>query len=125
MPDAAHLERGKAAEDYALRWLRKRGLQSIARNVRCRFGEIDLVMQDGRIVVFVEVRFRRAGNKIDAAASVDFHKQRKLALAAAWYLGRSKPLQDRPVRFDVIAIDGRSVGHSALQWIKDAFRPGA
>ena len=125
MPDAAHLERGKAAEDFALQWLCERGLQNIARNVRCRFGEIDLVMQDGPDLVFVEVRYRRAGNKLDAAASIDSRKQRKLALTAAWYLARRKPQQDRPVRFDVIAIDGRSAGHSALQWIKDAFRPGA
>jgi putative endonuclease len=125
MADAAHLRRGRNAEDTALTWLQQRGLRCVDRNVRCRFGEIDLVMRDHGTVVFVEVRFRRAGNKLGAAASIDAHKQHRLALAASWYLARQKSLQKAPVRFDVIAIDGRSTGHSALQWIKDAFRPGA
>ena len=117
--------RGALAETAARDYLVSQGLQCIARNVRCRFGEIDLVMQDGDVLIIVEVRYRRARNPLNAAESIDANKQRKLSLAAAWYLSRHRQLQHCPVRFDVIAIDGRMGAESALQWIKDAFRPGA
>ncbi|ANO52193.1 YraN family protein [Woeseia oceani] len=125
MPLPAHLKRGAEAENYALSWLRRHKLQCLARNIRSRFGEIDLVMEDGRTIVFVEVRYRGANNRLSAAQSVDHRKQHKLTLTASWYLARNPSLQHRPVRFDVVAIDGRSADRSALQWIKDAFRPGA
>ncbi|MEQ8208082.1 MAG: YraN family protein [Woeseia sp.] len=125
MPLPAHLIRGAEAETYALKWLQKRKLRCLARNVRSRFGEIDLVMEDSQTVVFVEVRYRSATNRLSAAESVDYRKQHKLTLTASWYLARNPPLQHRPVRFDVVAIDGRTTDRSALQWIKDAFRPGA
>ncbi len=117
--------RGARAEAAALAFLRKQGLTCIDRNVRCRFGELDLVMRDGECLVVIEVRFRRAGNPLSAAASVNARKQHKLALTTAWYLSRHAALQSCPVRFDVVAIDGRTGNESALQWIKDAFRPGA
>ena len=125
METVGHLQRGASAEAFALNWLLARNLRCLARNVRCRYGEIDLVMQDGATVVFVEVRYRCAGNRLSAAASIDRRKQRKLVMTASWYLARNKALQSRPARFDVVAIDGQAVGRSALQWMKDAFRPGA
>ncbi|MGB5245813.1 MAG: YraN family protein [Woeseia sp.] len=125
MPGPNRLSRGIEAEAAACRYLEERGLKCIDRNVRCRFGEIDLVMQAADLLVFVEVRFRRASNPVNAIDSIDAHKQRKLALTASWYLSRAPRLRNSSVRFDVIAIDGRSRGESALQWITDAFRPGA
>lgn len=127
MPGPLHLHRGRKAEDEALRWLRRQGLALLDRNVRCRFGEIDLVMNDSGTTVFVEVRWRRPRNRVSARQSVDARKQHKLVLAASWYLGREPALARRPSRFDVVAIDGPGYadGRSTLQWIKDAFRPGA
>lgn len=119
------LTRGAAAERAACRFLEQQGLRCVDRNVRCRFGEIDLVMQADQLLVFVEVRFRRNARQVSALESVDARKQKKLALAAAWYLSRTPAKQHCAVRFDVIAIDGPSCGQSALQWVKDAFRPGA
>ena len=116
---------GQRAEATARRFLQRQGLRCIDRNVRCRYGEVDLVMLSQDLVVFVEVRCRRAGNPINAVASVDARKQQKLAKTAAWYLSRRPQLQAAAVRFDVIAIDGRSNHETALQWIRDAFRPGA
>lgn len=120
----AAIARGKAAEKTACRYLRKQGLRHIDSNVSCRFGEIDLVMTDRCTLVFVEVRLRRRGNLLSAAESIDPRKQRKLATTASWYISRHQKFQDSTVRFDVIAIDGRTNDLSALQWIRDAFRPG-
>ena len=115
---------GERAENLALAHLESRGLELFGRNQRCRFGEIDLVMRDGEQLVFVEVRYRRAITMAGAAESVGPAKRRRLALAAMQFLARFPRESERPVRFDVVAIDGRLDGDYALQWITDAFRPG-
>jgi putative endonuclease len=61
--------RGQAAEDHALKYLEQHGLRLKARNHRCRWGEFDLVMEDGEAMVFIEVRGR--DDYGSAAASVD------------------------------------------------------
>lgn len=103
---------GKQAEDRALVYLRQQGLQLIVRNYRCRFGEIDLVMQDRSLLVFVEVRQRTHRRYGGAAASVGSVKQHRLWRTAEHYLMR---LHRPPAcRFDLVAIDGES-----LEWIRD------
>ncbi len=107
---------GLAAETLALAYLTERGLACLARNVRYRVGELDLVMRDGSVVVFVEVRFRRPSRFGNAASTVNFRKQRRLIRAAhcwiAQFTRKSLPI----FRFDVVAIDG-----SNIQWIPNAF----
>ena len=66
---------GDAWEIQARRWLESQGLHFIAANVRERGGEIDLIMRDGSVTVFVEVRYRRSANYGDAASSVTPQKQ--------------------------------------------------
>src|SRR5690606_14695403 len=70
--------RGSAAEESALAWLEQAGLTLLARNLRCRLGEIDLLMRDGDVLVFVEVRARGRGAAAygGAAASVEHSKQK-------------------------------------------------
>lgn len=84
-------------------------------------------MQDRECLVFVEVRYRKSsgGAFASAAASVDAHKQRKLALAAAFFLSRERRYVNVPVRFDVVAIDVENDAKTKLEWIKDAFRPNS
>jgi putative endonuclease len=90
-------------------------LRPIARNHRCRQGEIDLVMRDGDTLVFVEVRYRRGERFGTPAETVDRHKQRRLVAAAGHYLqGHPSPL---PCRFDVVAIGGGD----RIEWLKNAF----
>ena len=106
---------GREAEDRAESMLSRAGLQTLARNYRCRSGEIDLVMRDGKHLVFVEVRFRSSLAFGSAAASVGADKRRKLILAAQHYL-----LENRwqgPCRFDVVTFDQDQGG----RWIRDAF----
>jgi putative endonuclease len=106
---------GQTAEARAEAFLKTRGLTLVARNWRCRFGEIDLVMRDGITLVFVEVRLRSRSDFGDAAASVTLAKQKKLLTAARQYLSTLKTLP--PCRFDVVALSG----DAAPEWIKNAF----
>lgn len=114
--------RGRLAEDRALEFLQQQGLRLIERNYRCRFGEIDLIMDDGRTLALVEVRFRSNPRFGGALESVDRRKQAKLQTTATCFL-KDRRLFDRPVRFDVAAL---SPGPNGLkvEWIKDAFRAG-
>lgn len=114
----AKTDRGNAAEAAACRYLEKQGLKLIARNYRTRFGEIDLVMRDTEMLVFVEVRFRRNERFGGAAASVDSRKQAKLLKAAADYLANHRCGQI-PVRFDIVALHGEP---AAINWLRDAFQ---
>jgi putative endonuclease len=106
---------GRDAERHAETALARLGLRHVARNYRCRAGEIDLIMRDGDCLVFVEVRYRSRNDFGDALASVDRHKQRRLILAAQHYLVRTG--WNGPCRFDVIGLDRRYRTH----WIRDAF----
>ncbi len=76
---------GKAAEYF----LRKHGLRLLQRNFRGRFGEIDLIMENDRIVVFVEVRFRKCEQHASGADSIILHKQHKISLTELWYLAKT------------------------------------
>ena len=107
---------GARAEALCAERMRRAGLRIVARNWRCRAGEIDLVARDGATLVFVEVRLRRSGKFGGAQASVDAHKQRRILRAARAYLA-SRPLQ--PCRCDVVALDG--LDPRAIEWIRDAF----
>jgi putative endonuclease len=78
--------RGDEAESIAARYLENAGLRILQRNYRCRFGEIDLIAQDGSTLVFVEVRQRSHTGFGGAAASITPAKQRKLMAAARHYL---------------------------------------
>ena len=106
---------GQTAETRAAAFLQTHGLKLLARNWRCRFGEIDLVMQDGPTLVFVEVRLRSRNDFGGAAASVTPAKQKRLLAAARQYLASLKALP--PCRFDVVALDGSG----APDWLKNAF----
>jgi putative endonuclease len=104
---------GQAGEDVALDHLQGHGLTLVARNFRCKGGEIDLIMQEQHALVFVEVRKRADARHGGAAASVTSAKQGRLIIAAQIYLQRYK--MPPACRFDVIAIDG-----DQLNWIKNA-----
>ncbi len=103
--------KGRQAEDRALAYLQRQGLHLIARNYRCRLGEIDLVMRDAGLLVFVEVRQRSCARYGGAAASVSSVKQQRLWRTAEHYLLRF--IHPPPCRFDLVAIDGDS-----LNWIR-------
>ncbi|WP_041432826.1 YraN family protein [Thiobacillus denitrificans] len=106
---------GQSGESRAASFLQAHGLRLVTRNWRCRFGEIDLVMHDGAVLVFVEVRVRSRADFGGAAASVTTAKQKRLLAAARQYLANLKTLP--PCRFDVVALSGGM----EPEWIRNAF----
>jgi len=109
---------GQRGERQAEDWLRSRGLVLVARNHRCRQGEIDLIMRDGQTLVFIEVRLRRHAGFGGAIASVNRRKQQRLIAAARHWLHLHP--WNGPCRFDVIGLDDR---HAPV-WIRNAFDTG-
>ncbi|WP_145481517.1 YraN family protein [Stenotrophomonas rhizophila] len=116
---SARAQRGAAVETAALGHLRGAGLSPLARNVRYKGGELDLVMRDGGTTVFVEVRYRADARYGGGAASVDLRKRRKLVLAARLFLLSHPELAQQPCRFDVVEASGEP---PRLNWLRDAFR---
>jgi len=108
---------GKEAEQAAADFLTSRGLTLTDKNYRCRFGEIDLVMRDGKVLVFVEVRMRASEKFGGAAASITAGKQAKLIRTAQHYLA---DLKTAPAcRFDAVLLSGAK--GDKIEWIKNAF----
>lgn len=108
---------GAQAELCALNVLQQKGLTVVAQNFHCRFGEIDLIMQDTNELVFIEVRLRSNSGFGGAAASIDIHKQKRLIRTAQYYLAGLP--RTPPCRFDAVLMDDTS-GRN-LQWIRNAF----
>ena len=109
---------GAKAEEFALRYLRKKGLKLVEQNFRSRQGEIDLIMLDRNTTVFVEVRLRKRSDYVSAVESVSFTKQTRLRRTAEYYLQSKRQSFSADCRFDVFAVEG---SFDRFQWIKDAF----
>lgn len=105
-PDRRRIHWGKRGEDAACRLLEREGYEILARNVRSRLGEIDVVAREGATLAIVEVKLRA---DLDAALeAVDHRKQRKLTRLAASLLARPGAWKG-PLRFDVVAVEKRSL----------------
>ena len=107
------------AEALARRALERLGWTTLAANARTRGGEIDLVMDDGDAVVFVEVRQRSHAGHGGAAESLDARKRARVRRAAEQWLGRHGR-HDQPVRFDAVIVDG-GPGAPRVRLVRDAF----
>ncbi|KTD24088.1 hypothetical protein Lmac_2961 [Legionella maceachernii] len=112
------LKTGTKAELWARDYLLRQGLRWISSNYRCRWGEIDLIMEEQNCLVFVEVRSRQSRAFGGAIASITSVKQHKLAKAAAHYLQTTKKYNAQPVRFDVVGFEEKG---QHVEWIKNAF----
>ncbi len=109
---------GDAAEDAAARHLAAAGCRILERNVRYRDGEVDLVVRERELLVFVEVRMRISSRFGGAAGSVNSLKQRRIARAAQHWLIKRYGERWPACRFDVVAVDGSGT----IEWIRDAFQ---
>ncbi|HEX2932858.1 MAG TPA: YraN family protein [Candidatus Binatia bacterium] len=115
----AKQELGKEGERVAEQYLKKKGYKLIERNYRCAGGELDLIVLDRRVVVFVEVKTRTGQGFGSPIEAVEFHKQRKMIQAAQYFL-TDKKLHQRDARFDVIGVSwpGRE---PVVEHIENAF----
>ena len=112
---------GRRGEDAAARYLSRRGYKIAARRHRTNLGELDLVVLDGRTVVFVEVKTRQSADDDHPAEAVDEAKQQRLTRLAVAFLKRHGLLESR-ARFDVVAVawpEGRR--RPAIEHVKNAF----
>ncbi len=114
--------RGAWGEDVVAEDLRRRGWTILARNFRCRFGELDIVAENGEILAFVEVKLRKDDHFAPARAFVTAEKQRKLRLAAQTYLQQNAcALQPRFDVAEVYAPAGARAAAPTIQYIENAF----
>lgn len=115
--------RGNAAESLAKAFLAQQGCRTIARQFRCKAGEIDLICLCSASVVFVEVRMRGSARYGSAAESITATKRQRLVRAAQWWLaGPGQEHAHRACRFDVVVFD--QLSPEGLHWIPAAFDAG-
>ena len=109
--------KGDDAETLAAAFLSRQGLELVVRNYRCRHGKIDLIMSEGKTLVFVEVRMRASNAYGGAAASITRQKQNKLLHTARHYMSKFSEIP--ACRFDAVLITGTC--QPGIEWIKNAF----
>ncbi len=111
-----HLLRGEKSEQLACDYLLKQGLQLIDKNFKCKYGEIDLIMNDSETLVIIEVRFRKTNKYGGALESISQKKQSRIIATTQYYLSTHKV--NSPIRFDVVTMSN----DTDINWIKNAFQ---
>ena len=106
--------KGRTAEDIAYKYLIRQGFKLLARNYRSRRGEIDLIMRDEDIIVFIEVRSRKDNR------TMNVQKRARIIQTSQQYLQSDKNLRDSICRFDIVLVKGQ-LESAEIEWIKNAF----
>mgnify|MGYP002814613202 CR=1 FL=1 len=114
-------QRGRWAESLALGHLLEQGLTLHAQNYQARCGEIDLILQDGDTIVFLEVRYRTDNLYMHALETINARKCDRIIKTSLHYLQKHRAASKKTCRFDVIIIFG-SVATPSIRWIKNAFQ---
>lgn len=114
---------GQAGEKAAVKFLKKRGYRILETNYRHTAGEIDIVAEQDRVLVFVEVKSRADGKKGEPLESVTPYKQRKIGKVAQGFLAQHQ-IENRDCRFDVVGIKGDPEAPKSwqIELVRDAFR---
>ena len=114
---------GAWGEALAAEYLRKKRYKIIAAGYRSRFGEIDLIAQNRKYLVFAEVKLRKSSDFASAMEYVDRRKQDRIRTTAQLYLS-DHPTDLQP-RFDVIEIyapESVNTRHPEIHHMEDAFQ---
>ena len=114
---------GAWGEALAAEYLRKKRYKVVASGYHCRFGEIDLIVENKKYLVFVEVKLRKSGSFAEAMEYVDRRKQDRIRITASMYLSQN-PTGLQP-RFDVIEIyapEGTATKNPEIRHMEDAFQ---
>lgn len=116
----SRLASGKRGEILALSYLKRKGYEIIEKNYKTKSGEIDIIGRDKDYICFIEVRTkknRRFGTPLD---SIDKRKRDHIAKAALAYI-KTKGLEDKKCRFDVVSVEKMNLFSVDVKLIKDAF----
>ena len=114
---------GPWGESLAAEHLRKKRYEIVGVNYRCRFGEIDIIAENKKYLVFVEVKLRKSAKFAEAMEFVDRRKQERLCQTAAMYLAQHET--EKQPRFDVIEIYapyGERTLFPKINHLEDAFQ---
>lgn len=118
--DSYRKQFGKFSEHEACHFLQARGFILIQQNYFCRYGEIDLIMQDQDDIVFVEVRSRSRLDYGHAIETINHDKIKKLIKTGQHFLQARQWLYKVNSRFDVVAIH-QIASKIQIEWVKNAF----
>ena len=116
----SHLILGRKGEKIARRYLRRQKMRLLTRNYNCKYGEIDLIMQDGRELVFVEVKTRTSEKLYTAEEAVNREKQKRIIKTAHHFINHYQ-LGKHPCRFDIVAVIIENNKKPAIRHLRDAF----
>ncbi|MDW7772060.1 MAG: YraN family protein [Desulfobulbaceae bacterium] len=111
---------GSLGEEIAVSFLKKSGYAIIERNYRKRYGEIDIIAEDGGELVFIEVKTRKSSSFGSPFEAVDSRKQEKMSRVAMAYM-ISRSLTEQAARFDVVAVRLEAKQQPKVELVKDAF----
>ena len=108
---------GNFAEKIALKYLKSKGLKKIQSNYYCRYGEIDIIMQDEKELVFVEVRYRENDSHGHAMETINHQKLKKIIATSKHYM-MTNNLGYIPCRIDVVGLHG-DLNKPSINWIRN------
>lgn len=114
---------GPWGEALAEKYLKKKGYRTLCRNFRCKWGEIDLIVENRKFIVFVEVKLRKSADFANARDFVDFRKQQRIISTASFYFTSHE--SEKQPRFDVIEIyapAGTETLKPTINHLEDAFQ---
>ncbi len=115
-------EIGNKYEEKACEYMQKQGFHVLERNFRCRQGEIDIIGEQDGYLVFAEVKYRMTQRAGAAEEAVTYAKQKRICRTADYYRYKYKIGDDRPVRYDVIAIRREAKEEKEeIYWYQNAF----
>ncbi len=114
---------GNWGEELARKFLRRKGYRFVTSNFHSRMGEIDLIVEDRKTLVFVEVKTRKSADFAQGREFVDYGKQERIRVTASYYLAQRET--DKMVRFDVVEIyapEGVHTKDPIINHLEDAFQ---
>lgn len=112
--------KGNHAEEIACKYLVRQGLTLLTKNYRTAFGEIDLIMRDGEITAFIEVRSRKNNNFMDVLETIDSAKCNRIIRTSMYYLQENNRTDRDICRYDIVLLTGKPET-AEIEWIKNAF----
>ncbi len=111
--------KGDKGEDFAVKFLKRNKYKIVERNFYCKFGEIDIIAENNKFILFIEVKTRQEGQMLEPRYSVDTKKQQRLFKTASFYINFHKT--KKQPRFDIAEVIVNNNGEMSINYLKNAF----